>query len=346
MLGSGLAAALALSACSTLGGPKEDSDRAAADDTVVLVTHESFSISPKALAGFEESSGLSLSIRQPGDAGALVNQLVLTKDAPLGDVVFGIDNTFASRALDEGVLAPYKSPAVPAGAADLLLDDSAQLSPVDYSDVCINADLQWFAERDLEVPQTLEDLADPVYRDLLVVSDPATSSPGLAFLLATVAEFGEDGWVDYWTRLRANGLRVTNGWSDAYFVDFSGSDGEGPRPLVLSYASSPPAELENGRPTTTALLDTCFRQVEYAGVIDGAANPEGAQQVVDFLLSQQFQRSLPERMYVYPVDPQTPLPPQWERHAPLAPDPYELDPAQIDANRSRWVQEWTDAVVG
>ena len=345
ILVAGMAAAL--SACSTVGGSGSDPDpEDATGGTVVLVTHESFSVSRKLLAEFEESSGLDVVIRQPGDAGTLVNQLVLTKDAPIGDVVYGIDNTFASRAVTEGVLEPYHSSALPEGVDDLLVDQSHLLSPIDYGDVCINADLTWFAEHDLAVPTSLEQLADPAYEDLLVVTNPATSSPGLAFLMTTVVAFGEDGWLGYWERLRDNGVKVANGWSDAYYTDFSGSDGKGSRPLVLSYASSPPSEVSGGTATTSALLDTCFRQIEYAGVIEDAANPEGAQQVVDFLLSPEFQRDLPGRMYVYPADPQAPLPAEWKRFAPLPPDPFRLDPAQIDANRSRWVQDWTDTVVG
>jgi thiamine transport system substrate-binding protein len=338
-----LTVALGLSACSTVGGPESTGD-GDAGGAVVVVTHDSF---PKtSLAEFEQDSGLDVTVRQPGDAGALVNQLALSKDAPLGDVVYGIDNTFASRALDEGVLAAYEPPGLPAGAEELMVDDSGRLTPVDYSDVCVNADLQWFADRDLEVPKTLEDLTDPTYENLLVVSDPTTSSPGLAFLLATVAAFGADGWRSYWADLRDNGVKVANGWSDAYYVDFSGSDGDGPRPLVLSYASSPPSEVENGKATTSALLDTCFRQVEYAGVIEGAENPEGAQQVIDFMLSEQFQQDLPRSMYVYPADPEVALPAQWERFAPLAESPLSLPAEQIDANRSGWLQEWSDTVVG
>jgi thiamine transport system substrate-binding protein len=342
-----LTVALALGACSTVGDAGSEAGEVdGAGGTVVLVTHDSFNVSRQVLRGFEQSSGLDVRIRRPGDAGTLVNQLVLTKDAPLGDVVFGIDNTFASRALDEEVLAPYESPTLPEGVDELSVDDTSRLSPVDFGDVCINADLRWFAERALPVPETLQDLADPAYADLLVVSDPATSSPGLAFLLATVAAFGEQGWLGYWEQLRDNGVKVANGWSDAYYVDFSGSDGDGPRPLVLSYASSPPSEVEGGKATTRALLETCFRQVEYAGVLAGADNAEGAQAVVDFLLSPPFQSDLPGQMYVYPADPDAELPPGWDRFAPVPESPFLLDAPEIDANRSRWVQEWTDTVVG
>ncbi len=344
------AATLALSlttACSAIGTAADEGSEQA-DTTVVLLTHDSFAVSKHVLADFEQESGLSVQTRAPGDAGALVNQLVLTKDAPLGDVVYGIDNAFASRALDADVLQPYRSPGADDTVSGLQIDDTARLTPIDFGDVCINVDRRWFAERGVPEPRSLQDLTDPAYENLLVVSNPATSSPGLAFLLATIDAFGESGWQEYWASLRDNGVKVVNGWSDAYFVDFSGSSGRGERPLVLSYASSPPAEVSPGerRPPTRALLDTCFRQVEYAGVLAGAENPEGAQLLLDFLLSTSFQEDLPGSMYVYPADPTAQLPPDWERFAPLAEDPYTADPATIDSMREQWIEQWTDLVLG
>jgi thiamine transport system substrate-binding protein len=341
--------ALALAGCSVSGaGGGADAASSAPGGTVTLVTHDSFVVDAELLGRFEQSSGLSVEIVQPGDGGALVNQLVLTKDSPLGDVVFGIDNSFASRAIDEGVLEPYVSPEVSASAAALAPDDAGHLTAVDLGDVCVNVDHGWFAQHGVAEPVTLEDLARPEYRDLLVVENPATSSPGLSFLLATVGAFGEDGWQGYWQSLRDNGVKVVDGWTDAYTVDFSGSSGAGPRPLVVSYASSPPAEVPEGatQAPTGALLDTCFRQVEYAGVIAGTDNPEGARRVVDFLLGAQFQAGVPDGMYMYPADDTTPLPESWQTFAPLSPHPFEVEPDVIDAHRDEWIRTWTDTVVG
>src|SRR6476661_8116310 len=311
---------------------------AAGGGAVTLVTHDSFVVDEQLLADFEAKSGLTVTVLAQGDAGAMVNQLLLTAGNPLGDAVFGIDNTFASRALDAGILAPYSSPEAPAGGGKFGVG-SDRLTAVDYGDVCVNVDHNYFAAKGLAEPVTFEDLAKPEYKDLLVVQSPATSSPGLAFLLGTVAHFGDDGWPAYWTSLKDNGVKVTGGWTDAYSVDFSGSSGKGARPLVVSYASSPPSEVPDGGTSapTGALLDTCFRQVEYAGVLQGAKNPAGAQQVVDFLLSGQFQASVPESMYVYPVDGAVPLPAAWQQYAPVAPNPATLDPATIAANRDAWI---------
>ncbi|HWS58426.1 MAG TPA: thiamine ABC transporter substrate-binding protein [Actinotalea sp.] len=340
-------AGLALAGCSAIGeggsGPEGSSG-----GTVVLLTHDSFALSEELVAQFEADTGLTLEQRAPGDGGALVNQLVLTTDAPLGDVVFGIDTTFASRAIEAGVLEPYTSPAAGEDVQRYAVDEVGSLTAVDVGDVCVNVDRQWFADAGVPEPQTLEDLADPAYRDLLVVENPATSSPGLAFLLATVGAFGEEGWVDYWAALTENGVSVAAGWSDAYYVDFSGPSSEGDRPLVVSYASSPPYEVPEGatEAPTRALLDTCFRQVEYAGVLAGAANPQGARQVVDWLLSPAVQADIPESMYVYPVDSTVELPASWEQFAPVAPAPFEVDPAVIAENRDAWISTWTDTVIG
>ncbi|ACQ82051.1 ABC transporter, periplasmic binding protein, thiB subfamily [Beutenbergia cavernae DSM 12333] len=340
---------LALGACSLSGGGNGGEETTDGGSAVVrLVTHDSFAISDDVRAAFEESSGYTIELINPGDGGALVNQLILTKDSPLGDAVYGVDNTFASRAIDEGVFAEYVPSDVPASAEPYRIDGAEDLlTPVDVGDVCLNVDHAWFTERGLAEPAGFEDLLKPEYRDLTVVTNPATSSPGLAFLLATVGAFGEDGWLDYWAQLRDNGLSVVDGWEDAYYVDFSGAGGGGPRPIVLSYSSSPAFTVgDDGGSTTGALLDTCFRQVEYAGVIAGAENPEGAQALVDFLLSEDFQADLPEQMYVYPVDDAVELPAEWVEFAPLAPEPFEVAPADIAEHRDSWIEQWTDTVIG
>ncbi|WP_062209742.1 thiamine ABC transporter substrate-binding protein [Demequina oxidasica] len=351
---------LALAACSSGDPDSESSDTpttatassseptAAAGGLgteVTVVTHDSFAVPDDVLAAFEEDSGLKVTFVAPGDGGTLVNQLILTKDAPLGDVVFGVDNTFASRAIDEDVFADYASSAPAAAqAAQYAVPDSAALTAIDFSDVCLNVDNSWFEANDVAVPAALDDLLKPEYKGLLSVTNPATSSPGLAFLLATISAEG-DGWQDYWTALNDNDLRVTSSWSDTYYTDFSAPNYGGDYPIVLSYASSPPYEAgEDGTTPTSALLDTCFRQVEYAGVLNGAKNPAAGQAVVDWMLSDDFQASIPENMYVYPVSTSVAIPASWEESAPLATTPWTLTPAEITANRDDWIQQWTDIV--
>ncbi|MQW74407.1 thiamine ABC transporter substrate-binding protein [Nocardioides sp. dk4132] len=342
LTGLAVLATSVLGGCSLTGSSGEEA--AEGSDRVVLVTHDSFALPDELVADFEERTGLDLEVRPSGDAGTLTNKLVLSKDDPVGDVAFGVDNTFASRALAEGVFASY-APGLPAGVAahELPGDDEDLLTPVDTGAVCLNVDDTWYAERDLTPPRTLEDLTDPAYRDQLVLPGATTSSPGMAFLLTTIARYGEE-WPDYWRELMDNGARLTNGWSDAYQGEFTQGGGAGDRPLVLSYDSSPAFTVSSGTSTTSALLDTCFEQVEYAGVLAGADNPEGAEQVIDFLLSDEVQAALPESMYVFPVSGQVELPAAWAKHAPRPERTWQVDPAAIDENRAEWLREWNDLV--
>lgn len=318
--------------------------------SVVLVTHDSFNVPEELVAQFEADTGYDLEIQLSGDAGELTNQLVLTAGRPVADAVFGIDNTFASRAVDEAVLTAYTPKGLPKSAKKHALGDgeAAYLTPVDYGDVCVNVDNVWFANNGIAPPQTLLDLTKPEYEDLFVTPGATTSSPGMAFLLATVGEFGPGEWQPYWEDLMANGAKVTSGWTDAYTVDFTAGGGDGDRPIVLSYSSSPPFTIPEGywQPTTSALLDTCFRQVEYAGVLEGAANPEGAQAVVDWLVSPGVQASIPDSMFMYPVDDQVVLPELWAQWAPKAEEPIVVPPRQIAQERETWLREWADIATG
>ena len=340
LVGSVLGCAILLAGCGSSGGSGEGDPK-----SLVVVTHDSWNMSKEVLAQFEDDTGITVKVQPQGDAGQLTNKLVLTKDSPLADGVYGIDNTFASRAVEEGVLSPYHSQALPdsARAFQLTGEGAHQLTPVDYSDVCVNVDHAWFAARKLAAPKTLEDLTKPAYKGLFVTPGATTSSPGLAFLLATIGAEG-DGWQEFWEKLMANDAKVTSGWTDAYEVDFTAGGGQGDRPIVTSYSSSPPFTIPEGQsqPTTHALLDTCFRQVEYAGVLEGAENPEGMQKFIDFMLGREFQEALPDNMYVYPVDSSAALPEAWAKFARVAPKPYEVDPAEISENRTEWLREWRD----
>jgi thiamine transport system substrate-binding protein len=312
----------------------------------VVATHDSWAMSKDVLKEFTAKTGYTAKIEPNGDAGQLTNKLVLTKGSPIADMTYGIDNTFASRAVDEGVLADYAPKDLPASVKDYALEDpreAAQLTPVDFGDVCVNVDDTWFAKHHLAPPASLDDLTRPAYKDLFVTPGASSSSPGLAFLLATVAKYG-DAWPAYWKKLMANGTKITAGWSDAYEVDFTAGGGGGDRPVVLSYASTPPFTIPQGgsKPTTSALLDTCFRQVEYAGVLKGAKNPKGAQAFIDFMEQKSFQEALPDNMYVFPVDRQATLPAAWAKYAAVAPTPYTVPPAEIAKNRDTWLREWSD----
>lgn len=339
-------AATATDAASATAAPPPPSD----PGTVVLAAHDSFSLPDELVAQFEQTSGYDLEIQLSGDAGQMANQVVLTAGRPTADVVFGVDTTFATRVVDAEALAAYTPADLPESVADHALQDggAAYLTPVDFGDVCVNIDDVWFAEQGIEPPQTLADLTRSEYQDLFVTPGASTSSPGMAFLLATIGEFGPGEWQGYWEDLMANGAKITSGWTDAYSVDFTAGGGDGDRPIVLSYASSPPFTIPEGgwQPTTSALLDTCFRQVEYAGVLAGAGNPEGAEAVVDWLLSPEVQAAIPDSMFMFPVDDEVALPELWAQWAQVAEDPIVVHPQQIEAERETWLREWADVATG
>jgi thiamine transport system substrate-binding protein len=323
---------------------------AAVGGTVVLMTHDSFALSDSVIAAFGQQTGYTLEVLRSGDAGSMVNQAILSKDHPLGDVLFGVDNTFLSRALDAGIFIPYQSPAAATIPSDLALDPEHRVTPIDHGDVCPVFDEEAFATGGPAPPSSLDSLGDPAYSGMIVVENPATSSPGLAFLLATIARYGEDGWRDFWSRLRANDVAVSPSWEDAYNTRFSAGAGAGDRPIVISYATDPAADTvfadpPKQEPSVGVLLDACFRQVEFAGVLAGASNPRGAQALIDFLLSPTAQADIPLNMFVFPAVPGTTLPEPFERFAQIPSDPATLDPAEIGRNRERWIDEWTTTVV-
>ena len=318
---------------------------------VTLLTHDSFAVSDEVLADFEVASNAKVNILHAGDAGAMVNQAILTKDNPLADALFGVDNTFLSRALDAGIFEPYHATGVEGVPAAFKLDARERVTPIDYGDVCINTDLSAYSDSN-PPPQTLADLTKPQYKSQLVVEDPGTSSPGLAFMLATIAEFGETGsytWLDYWRDLHANDVTIVAGWEEAYESTFSGGSGAGDRPLVVSYATSPVAEVyyaPSPAPTespTGVMTDGCFRQIEFAGVLYGAKQPDAAKALVDFLLSADYQADIPLQQFVFPALPTVTVPQVFSQFAVNVPQPLTLPPDQIAANRDKWLNEWSAA---
>lgn len=345
--GAATAVGLALAACGS--GNNGAGDTAAGGDTVTVVTYDSFDLPDELITAFKDDTGYTLEIARSGDGGEVANKLILTKDAPLGDAVFGINNTMASRILAEGVIDTTTALNLPDGAADYLapyiVDDTPALVPIDFGEVCVNVDTFWLSDRGLETPTVFEDLTDPVYKDMFVAINPTTSSTGMAFLLATIGHFGEDGFAQYWKDLVANGTKIDEGWSDAYYTDFTAGGGDGAYPIVVSYSSSPAATLnDDGIPTTAAMSRTATRQVEYAGVLAGAANPDGAAAFVAWMLSRQVQEAIPDAMYMYPVDPDAALADDLADFGATAEDPIVVDPDDIADHQQEWLTAWAEAV--
>ena len=311
--------ALALTACAPMGD--------ATPTEVTVVTHDSAVFTDDVIAEFKSQTGITIKQIKAGDTGAMTNKLVLTKEAPIGDVVYGIDNTFSGVAIENEII-------------------DGELAPVNFGDVCFNYDKAWFANNEQPAPTSIKDLTKPAFKGLTVLTNPTTSSPGLAFLAATVDVFGENGWEQYWTALKANEVKVAAGWEDAYFTEFSGSSGKGAYPIVLSYSSSPAFEVRDsgdfaGESQTASIDDGCFRQTEYVGVLKKAKNPAAAKKLAEFLLTEPFQKTLADNMYVYPILGTVELPKAWADFAPPAKNTFggSLD---ISKNRKVWLTKWSE----
>jgi thiamine transport system substrate-binding protein len=327
--------------CTRSGEPRE----------LVIMTHDSFDISSDVVEAFESENNVKVTFLKAGDAGEVLNRAILTRSNPLADVLYGVDNTFLSRALENDLFEGYESPALSDIPTALILDETHHMLPVDWGDVCLNYDVQWFEDENLAPPGTLEDLAAPAYKGLTVVENPATSSPGLAFLLATVDYFGEQGYGEYWRALRENDVRVENGWKEAYYGQFTAAS-DGDRPIVVSYATSPAAEVyySEGQyevPPTASVTapGTCFRQVEFVGILKGTRQLRLARAFVDWMLSQTFQEDIPLHMWVYPANQQAELPQVLTSFGAQATGPATLPPDEIAANREAWIEGWTEIVL-
>ncbi|NMB55302.1 MAG: thiamine ABC transporter substrate-binding protein [Leptolinea sp.] len=320
--------------------------------TLTILTHDSFSASEGVIAAFEKENNVKLSFIKGGDTGATVNRAIISKNAPLADVIYGVDNTFFSRAETGDILESYQSPQLVNIPDSLKLSKDNLLTPVDYGDVCINYDKAYFKEKNLTPPQSLLDLTKPEYKGLLVIENPATSSPGLAFMLATISEFGVDTYLDFWKSLKNNDLLVVNDWEAAYYTHFSGSSGKGPRPMVLSYGTSPAVEVVYADPKpadapTASLVgpNMCFRQIEFVGILKGTNKRELAEKFIDFMLDTPFQNDIPLQMFVFPANKNATLPEEFVKFNQIPEKPASIDPQDIAKYREEWTSDWEKVVI-
>lgn len=339
-----IALALALTGCS-------GDEQAETPETLTLIAHESFAGAEGVediFAPFTKETGIEVEIISSEDAGTLINQAVLSKDNPLADVLFGVDDTFLSRGIEEGIFAGYESANIDT-VPEELRHDSDLVTPIDFGDVCFNYDKEWFETSAIAVPDDLDDLTSDEYAANVTVEHPATSSPGLAFMLATIDVLGEEGWLDWWSDMREAGINVATDWETAYYSDFTRYGG--PSPIVMSYASSPPAEVifaeEPTEVAPTGVIEAgCYRQIEYAGILEGTPYPESAGELIDYMLSVGFQENIPLTWFVFPANQEAALPQEFVDHTVIPSSPTIMEPDVIAENRDRWIDEWIGVMEG
>ncbi|MCD6356656.1 MAG: thiamine ABC transporter substrate-binding protein [Anaerolineaceae bacterium] len=320
--------------------------------SLVVLTHDSFAVSEEVITKFEKENRVDVIFLPSGDAGSALNRAILSKESNIADVLYGIDNTFLSRALDEDLFDAYAPDVLVKIPDEFKLDPESRVVPIDYGDVCINYDKNYFTENELAIPESLEDLTAPEYAGLLVVENPAVSSPGLAFMLATLAEYGEKGYLEYWQRLKNNGVVVANDWESAYYSHFSGSAGQGAQPMVVSYGTSPAAEVIfaeealDEAPTASLVGENmCFRQIEFAGILKGTKNRVLAEKFIDYMLSKQFQEDIPMNMFVFPVNPNAEIPQEFLDYVQVPERTAHIEPENISNNREKWVEAWRELML-
>ena len=316
-----------ITACSS---PSSNTSIDATPNEVTLLAYDAFTPKEGIFDAFTAATGAKVKVVTGGDSGVLISKAILTAGTPEGDVLWGLDNTLLSRAQKAELLTSYE--------------------PVDTGDICVNFDKQWFASRNIAPPTSLEDLVLPTYKNLLAVQDPVASSPGLGFLLGTIAHFGVDDWQNYWKSLKENGVHISPDWTSAYTIDFSGSSGKGKYPLVVSYGSSPPAEVLYAEkpidiPPTAVIESTCFRQTEYVGALRGTRNPNLAAKLISYLLDVPFQESMPLSLFVFPVNKEANLPDLFTKFAVAPKNPLTLEPADIEKYRDAWLNSWREIVL-
>lgn len=318
---------------------------------ITVMTHDSFSVSENVVSIFEQQNSAKIIFLKSGDAGEALNKAILSKNTPLADIFYGVDNTFLSRAIKAGIFIPYESRMLKSVDNSLKLDPLNRLLPVDFGDVCLNYDKKWFNDKKLSPPLMVEDLLKSEYKGLLVIQNPATSSPGLAFLLTTISRFGELGAFEFWKKLKKNDVFITNGWQEAYWSKFSAAS-EGDRSIVVSYATSPAAEVHFAKEKftespTAAITEngSAFRQIEFAGILKGTRNLELAQKLIDFFLSKTFQEDIPLQMFVFPSNRNATLPEVFKKHATITKNPAILPYDQISEKREIWIEKWTEILL-
>ncbi len=322
--------------------------------TLTVLTHDSFAIAEAVIEEFTQETGIAVEFISGGDAGETVNRAILTQRNPLADLLFGVDNSLIARANAADIFEPYQSPALVNVNPRYLFDEANTVTPIDAGYVSFNLDKAYFETQTLDLPKDISELSQETYKGLVLVQNPTSSSPGLAFMLATIAKFGTEGensWLHYWAALRDNDVTITSGWTEAYYTDFSLYGGT--KPIVLSYASSPAAEVmfaENpleDAPTANLFCENCvFEQIEAVGILKNSNNQEAAKQFIDFMLSERFQADIAPNMFVYPSVTGISLPSEFESYSqiPNESQTATLEPAFIEANLKTWLSQWTAVV--
>jgi len=312
---------------------------AAHADTPVLTiyTYDSFvsewGPGPAVEAAFEKSCECDLRFIGSGDGAALLARILLEGSRSDADVVLGLDTNLTARALETGLFAEH-------GAVDVRFD-----LPIEWTDeTFLPYDWGYFAfvHDRVAVPEPPESLETLAASDLkIVIQDPRSSTPGLGLLMWVKAAYGNRA-PEIWEGLSDNIVTVTKGWSEAYGLFL-----EGEADMVLSYTTSPAYHLvaeQDDSKAAAPFVEGHYMQIEVAGKLATADEPELADRFLAFMISDAFQSIIPTTNWMYPaVTPDAGLPDGFETL--IQPERPLLVPAgEVPALRDAALSEWLSAL--
>jgi len=319
-------------------------------EKLVVYTYSSFAswgAAPFIEEAFEKKHDVDVQFVATGDARMMLTKLLTEREAgrPGADVFVGVGSVDLSMARGEDLFVPLTGEDIPNLASvreDLLIDPTNSLIPYEHSYVTLVYDSQVLAVED--VPLTFEQLLDPKYKKMLILEDPRTSSVGLAFLLWTIHQYGDPGYLDYWRKLLPNVLTITQGWSAAYDLFLARE-----APIVVSFSTDTAySVIEEGSARYKVMLlnSQGYRSIYLMGIVKGTKQQGLCKELLDFVLSPEVQERISTTEWMFPANRKTLLPVLFYQNAVFPPDPVMVPSERIGENLDRWLLEWAGIIVG
>ncbi|WP_099867366.1 thiamine ABC transporter substrate binding subunit [Pararhizobium haloflavum] len=307
----------------------------AQDRTLTVYTYESFTAEwgpgPIVKEAFESQCDCRLEWVAVADGVALLNRLLLEGDQAKAGVVLGLDTNLVVDAKQTGLFTPHEIDTTAVDVPGNWSDDT--FVPYDYGHFAVVYDTEAIENP----PTSLKELVEGDPDEKIAIQDPRSSTPGLGLLLWMKSVYGEDA-VDAWADLKDRVLTVAPGWSEAYGLF---TDGE--VPMVLSYTTSPAYHMiaeDTDRYQAAAFDEGHYLQIEVAGILKNAPDPELARDFLRFMITEDFQDAIPTSNWMMPAGPVSQALPDAFAGLVTPEETLLFTPEEVAQNRRAWVDEW------
>ncbi|MBJ23765.1 MAG: hypothetical protein CMB64_03760 [Euryarchaeota archaeon] len=328
---------------------------------LVIATYDVYALTDEMIGDFENQTGITVSMIKLDDAGSVLDYLIQNKGTETIDLAIGLDNTYLQTAIKQGVLTEHLANNLDNISQDALAPYNGPFAvPFDMGHVCLNYDSSIVDGQNMTVPTSLWNLTEEEWRGKVAIPSPITSSPGRAFMLATLDYFNSLGestseFEEWWSAMEENDVIITSGWSEAYETHYTGGYGEyeagyvGDAHITVSYCHSPGVESwYNGNWTKSAALNlpkTSFFQVEYISSVMGGDQQSSAL-FIEFLLSEDINSNMPVQNSMYSVLEGFDLPEEngYLFHSIIPNEPSEISMIEIEENMESWLLLWNKAM--